>query len=166
MRGRWKGLLSDSFVQLALVLSVLRTDLGVYLRQYSGYPEVQQALLGQSVGLHLVDNYHNNDLLPLPSSKYTEDNNHYIFNELHRAIQSPTYLSQRSPLTNIVSAWLVTNGTAHSSTSTHATSGISQTELSTQVIGHNASFYILIYVVCSACMCNCQIAALYDGAKS
>ncbi|XP_067932115.1 endoplasmic reticulum membrane sensor NFE2L1-like [Watersipora subatra] len=131
MRARWKSRLSDGFVQLAVILSLLRTDLRIYLRQYSAYPEVQQALLGQSVGLRLVDTYHSNDQLPLPSSKYTIDDNYLVFNELQRLVGT-TGQFYRS-IADSVTTWLVTNNTSSLPTSTFAaTSARPQQELSTQ----------------------------------
>ena len=141
-RRRWKSLISDSFVQLAVILSLLRTDLRVYLRQYSQYPEVQQALLGQSVGLHIVDNYHNNDLLPLPSSKYIDDTES-TFHELHRFVGSSA-LFRQSP----ISTWLVTDTLAQTAT-VSAASSVDSVELSQQVctIVSTLMFYVEFYVL-------------------
>lgn len=129
--------MTDSFIQLAVVLSILRTDLRVYLRQYSQYPEVQQALLGQSVGLHLVDNYHNNDLLPLPPSKYIDDREQ-IFQDLHRFVESSRVFQQHSRTT--LSTWLVTNTSAATSENFASSSEVAQVELSQQVRSFHGSY--------------------------
>lgn len=117
MRYRWKSALSEGLVQLAVVLSLLRTDLRVYLRQYSNYPEVQQALLGQSVGLQVSDSYRNIDNFPLLPSKYIDDTDS-ILNEVNRLIRSPQFSTYQPPQV-ISAAWLVTDDItgSHASTS-------------------------------------------------
>ena len=117
MRSRWKADLSEGLVQLAVVLSLLRTDLRVYLRHYSNYPEVQQALLGPSVGLQVSDSYRNVDNFPLLPSKYIDDSDS-ILNEVNRLILPQFSLSNRPP-PQVISTWLVTDDIvgSHASTS-------------------------------------------------
>jgi len=130
MRRRWKSLLSESLVHLAVVLSLLRTDLRVYLRRYSHHPEVQQALLGHSVGLQLSNNYHQS---LYPSHKYVEDGD-YILNEINRLTRSPFY-DQRFEINShgTVSAWLLTEDQSSCSSSPPAAGGSIENELSVQV---------------------------------
>ena len=122
MRSRWKAALSEGLVQLAVVLSLLRTDLRVYLRHYSNYPEVQQALLGPSVGLQVSDSYRNVDNFPLLPSKYIDDSDS-ILNEVNRLIRSPQFSLSNRPPPQVISTWLVTDDIvgSHASTSnTHS----------------------------------------------
>lgn len=128
-------MLSESLVQLAVVLSLLRTDIRIYLRQYSQYPEIQQALLGQSVGLQVTDSYRNNDIYPLLSSKHIDDTD-TILNEINRLIRSPPQYATATQNPIISAAWLVADESAHASTSVDrrsANSVPSQSELSRQV---------------------------------
>lgn len=138
MRGPLKALLSDNYLQIAVILSLLRTDLHIYLRQYSRYPEVQQVLSGQSVGLHLVDSYnHNNYYPPLSSTKYVDQTDN-IYNEINRLVRSPRQYQHHRTDTSIISAWLFANTTAHSSTSSTSANAENavenlQADLSSQV---------------------------------
>lgn len=116
---RLKQLMGDSFVQIALILSLLRTDLSHYLQQYSNYPEVQQALLGQSLGLQVVDIHHDNEFATLPS-KFIDDRE-IIWEELNRLAQSPRILTPDVYQRHIVSAWLVTDDQIASSSTSVAT---------------------------------------------
>lgn len=97
----WKAVVSEGLVQLAVVLSILRTDVRQYLRNYSHYPEIQQVLQGETVGLNLVENYHQHT--PRIPSKYIDDVD-VVFSEINRL--------RRLPHTNthqLVDTWLVTD---------------------------------------------------------
>lgn len=97
-RKRWKSDLGDSLLQIALIISILRTDITQYLTDYSYYPEVQQALLGNSVGLQVVDNSHRAGLTY--PAKYIDDTDE-ILSGLSR-------LARNSPVRYTISAYLVT----------------------------------------------------------
>lgn len=68
-----KQYFTDGLVQIAIVLSLLRTDLNSYLRHdYVNYPEVQEIILGPTVA-YTQANFHNNIY-----------NSYYGSHEIHR----------------------------------------------------------------------------------
>lgn len=95
---RRKSDIGDYLLQVALIISLLRTDITQYLTDFSYYPEVRQALLGYSVGLQVVDNSHQAG--PAYPSKYIDDTD-YILSELNR-------FARNAPVRQTISTWLVT----------------------------------------------------------
>ena len=68
-----KQYFTDGLVQIAIVLSLLRTDLNSYLRHnYVNYPEVQELILGPTAA-YTQTNFHNNIY-----------NSYYGSHEIHR----------------------------------------------------------------------------------
>ena len=128
-RKPWKALVADGLLQLALVLSILRADIPQYLRDYSTYPEIQQVLLGESVGLNLVDNYHHNEFIY--PSKYSDDSD-LILSELNRLTQSTQFIRP----VQFLPTYLVTEGASSVQVSRAPRQRISA-ELTTQVTAYN-----------------------------
>lgn len=101
-----KQYFTDGLVQIAIVLSILRTDLNNFNREYVNYPEVQEIILGQTAAYTQTDFHINSINNRLGSSEIYRKNidSEYLFSssiyrELHsfrpqrnRDISIPTFL--------------------------------------------------------------------------
>ncbi len=104
---------TDGLLQLAIVLSLLRTDINNYLNSYYGYyPEIQEVILGSSSAYtqtHYHQNSWNQDIgYPHPKSI----DNYYansVFRDLHSLSQYRQYEGRRD---TVVSAWLTSGPTS------------------------------------------------------
>lgn len=107
-----KQYFTDSLVQIAIILSLLRTDLNTYLNNnYVNYPEVQDIILGQSAA-YTQTSFHNTynliDSQPVhPKSVDYEPFSSYIFRDIRslRRLYSPEHAV---PVNTDVSAFLLT----------------------------------------------------------
>jgi len=102
---------TDGLLQLAIVLSLLRTDLNNYFNNFHNYPEVQDIILGSSSAYVQSQNYHNNrwnreDGYSHP--KQLENYQSSVFRELH----SLSDIRRFDGLDTMISAWLVNHGPA------------------------------------------------------
>lgn len=104
-----KKYFTDGLLQLAIVLSLLRTDLNNYLNNLQNYPEVQEILLGPSSAYVQSQNFHNSrwsNELGYSHPKQIENYRSSILRELH----SLSDFRRFEGLDTGVDAWLVSHG--------------------------------------------------------
>ncbi|KAL5010704.1 hypothetical protein ScPMuIL_013009 [Solemya velum] len=107
-----KQYFTDSLVQIAIILSLLRTDLNTYLNNnYVSYPEVQEIILGQTAGYTLTSFHNTYNLIDSqPVHPKSLENEPFFSSPIFRDFRSlrTLYSDHSVPVNTDVSAFLLT----------------------------------------------------------
>ena len=106
-----KQYFTDGLIQIAIVLSLLRTDLNDYIsRNYVSYPEVQEIILGQTAA-YTQTNFHSSYNTHLGSPEiYRKNIDSLNLPNVYREIRSFRHLPQRRIQPDIPTFLLVGSG--------------------------------------------------------
>ena len=104
-----KQYFTDGLIQIAIILSLLRTDLNNYLNSnLIDYPEVQDVILGQSIA-YAPTNFHNhfNILNSLSGSVHPKSVDHEYFSSIFQEFRSLPRFQRFYGLSTDINAFLL-----------------------------------------------------------